>query len=72
MSSWKTSDRDYLVYSTKVHVMRFMGRNDDGNLYWRIACGSRHSQETWECSIGVNEHDVIRMDLSTCKTCFRV
>lgn len=39
---------DFLVYPRAVHVMRYGGRNDEGQRFWRLACGSRMTSDTWD------------------------
>lgn len=38
---------DYLIYPRAVHIMRYMGYNENGNPHWRIACGAQLSEEFW-------------------------
>ena len=41
---------DYVILAeTRVHVMRYGGRNEDGRRFWQLACGSKLSDENWGC-----------------------
>lgn len=59
---------DYLLLTTRVHIMRFQGKDEDGHRWWRLACGSRHTDldATW-----VSPEDATRLDLALCGNCAR-
>lgn len=64
---------DFLIMPTRVHVMRWMGRTDQYPLgSWRLACGSRLSDDTWQqCGWQPSVDEIAEHQLAVCGNCTR-
>lgn len=63
---------DFLVMPTKVHIMRYMGRNDYGYRWWRLACGASMSEDTWDFGgYTPSQAEIDTYGLGTCGNCLR-